>query len=232
MSDNKYNTIAEASLLSETEIKQKMKILAKQIADDYRKENLLDADAPNALSYLKNPLILICVLKGAFMFAADLCRALCDEKVPLKLEFLCVSSYKNDVKTSGEVQLLLDVRHTIEGKHVLLVEDLMDSAVTLHYLQKLLLNRRPATLKTVILLDKPKQKRLKQNVKVDYCLAKVGNAFVVGYGLDYAQGFRELREVIVIDPAVVTEHQYYLKQKAVEEEEEKKNKKVTRSHQS
>ncbi|KPI84183.1 Hypoxanthine-guanine phosphoribosyltransferase [Leptomonas seymouri] len=159
---------------------------AKQIAADYRKYNLSES----------NPLYLICVLKGSFMFTADLARFLCDEGVPVKLEFICVSSYGADVKTSGEVRLLLDVRDPVEERHLMIVEDIVDSAITLQYLKRFLNAKKPASLKTVVLLDKPSGRKV--SLDVDYPVITIPHEFVIGYGMDFAESYRELRDVCVL----------------------------------
>lgn len=161
---------------------------AKQIAADYKQYNLSDS----------NPLYLLCVLKGSFMFTADLARFLCDEGVPVKLEFICVSSYGADTKTSGEVRLLLDVRDPVEDRHLMVVEDIVDSATTLEYLKRFLQAKKPASLKTVVLLDKPSGRKVP--LEVDYPVITIPHAFVIGYGMDFAESYRELRDVCVLKP--------------------------------
>lgn len=159
---------------------------AKQIAADYKQYNLSD----------ENPLYLLCVLKGSFMFTADLARFLCDEGVPVRIEFICASSYGTDVKTSGEVRLLLDVRDPVENRHLLIVEDIVDSAITLEYLKRFLQAKQPASLKTVVLLDKPSGRKV--TLSVDYPVITIPHAFVIGYGMDFAEAYRELRDVCVL----------------------------------
>ncbi|EPY34597.1 hypoxanthine phosphoribosyltransferase [Strigomonas culicis] len=140
------------------------------------------------------------------MFCADLCRMLEALHVPVKVEFLCVKSYGTGTVTSGEVQLLLDMREQVVGQHILLVEDIIDSAVTMQYLKKLLLNRGPASLKTVVLLDKPDRRKVQ--LDADYVVVQIPNEFVIGYGMDFAERYRGLKDVCVLKPS------YYMPKEA------------------
>ncbi|CAJ1008345.1 putative Phosphoribosyl transferase domain containing protein [Leishmania naiffi] len=166
---------------------------AKTIAQDYEKFKLTP----------ENPLYLLCVLKGSFIFTADLARFLADEGVPVRVEFICASSYGEGVETSGEVRVLLDVRDTVEDRHILIVEDIVDSAITLQYLTRFMLAKRPASLKTVVLLDKPSRRKVK--LLVDYPIIEVPDVFVIGYGMDFAESYRELRDVCEL------KKEYYLR---------------------
>lgn len=186
----RHYPMADYTLVTQEEIWAKTKQLAKRIAEDYK---------PYKLS-LKNPLILVCVLKGSYMFTADLARFLTDAGVPVILEFLCASSYGSGVTTSGEVRLLLDVRDPVENRHVLIVEDIVDSAITLRYLLNLFKTKKPATLKTVVLLDKPSGR--KTPLDVDYSVVTIPKAFVIGYGMDYDEAYRELRDVVVLKKSI------------------------------
>ncbi|RNF15717.1 putative hypoxanthine-guanine phosphoribosyltransferase [Trypanosoma cruzi] len=187
---------AEKILFTEEEIRTRIKEVAKRIADDYKGKGLHP--------YV-NPLVLISVLKGSFMFTADLCRALCDFNVPVRMEFICVSSYGEGLTSSGQVRMLLDTRHSIEGHHVLIVEDIVDTALTLNYLYHMYFTRRPASLKTVVLLDKREGRRVP--FSADYVVANIPNAFVIGYGLDYDDTYRELRDIVVLRPEVYAERE-------------------------
>jgi hypoxanthine phosphoribosyltransferase len=129
----------------------------------------------------------VCVLKGAFMFLSDLVRAL-DDRVTL--DFIAVSSYGESTKSSGEVRLVKDVDTGLEGRHVVIVEDIVDTGLTLHYLQDILRRRGPASLRTACLLSKPSRRKV--DVKVDFIGFTIDDHFVVGYGLDYAEQFRNL----------------------------------------
>lgn len=137
--------------------------------------------------YAGKELTMICVLKGSFLFYADLIRAL---NCPVKCEFISVSSYGNAKTTSGEVKMVLDISTPLDGKDVIIVEDIVDSGLTLKFIRDLLAIRNPASLACAALLQKPSA--LKVDVAVEYVGFKIGNEFVVGYGLDYAQNYREL----------------------------------------
>jgi len=142
-------------------------------------------------------LVLIGVLKGSFVFLADLARRL---SAPHRIEFIAVSSYGEDesIDHPGAVRLLMDVRHDIGHKHVLVVEDIVDTGLTLAYLLRLLEARGPASLKACTLLHKPE--RSKVDVKLDYLGFEIPNIWVVGYGLDYAERYRTLPDICSIEP--------------------------------
>jgi len=131
--------------------------------------------------------IVVCILKGSFIFFSDLVRQI---DADIKTEFLGVSSYGNATVSSGEVKLTLDLTSAIEGKNVLLVEDIVDTGLTMQYLLNTLRARKPKSLKTCALLLKPQA--LKTDVKLDYVGFEIGNDFVVGYGLDYQGHYRNL----------------------------------------
>ena len=139
--------------------------------------------------YGDEPLVLVGVLKGALFVTADLARAL-PATSNAKIDFLAVSSYGNASRSSGEVRLLKDTSESLEGKHVLIVEDIVDNGLTLAYLQGLLGSRNPASLRSLVLLDKPYHRRV--DVKVDYIGLTAPDAFIVGYGLDYQEKYRNL----------------------------------------
>jgi hypoxanthine phosphoribosyltransferase len=139
---------------------------------------------------------LICVLKGGFLFLADLVRAM-GERVTM--DFMAVSSYGKDVKTSGEVRLLKDLDSGIEGRDVVIVEDIVDTGLTLTYLQDILRARAPRRLRTACLLSKPSRRLV--NVHVDYVGFDIDDHFVVGYGLDYAEQYRNLPYIAVLEQA-------------------------------
>lgn len=147
----------------------------------------IDADHP------EGPVYLIGILKGACIFLADLARAM---KSPARIEFMGISSYGRGKTTSGEVQVTKDLDVSIEGHQIIVVEDIVDSGVTLSYLRKLLLNRKPKSLRIATLLDKPERRR--SPVEVDYVGFQIPDEFVVGYGLDYAEDYRNLPEVRVL----------------------------------
>jgi hypoxanthine phosphoribosyltransferase len=135
------------------------------------------------------PIVLVGVLKGALFVTADLARAL-PPQTEAKIDFLAVSSYGNATRSSGEVRLLKDTTESVEGKHVLIVEDIVDNGLTLSYLQRLLGSRNPASLRSLVLLDKPYHRRV--DVTVDYVGLTAPDAFIVGYGLDYQEKYRNL----------------------------------------
>ena len=134
----------------------------------------------------KKDVVVVCVLKGSFMFYSDLIRAM---DVDVQCEFFGVSSY-NGATSSGEVKVTLDLAHPVEGKDVILVEDIIDTGLTMNYLKMVINSRRPKSLTTVTLLEKPDA--LKVACEVDYVGFKIPNDFVVGYGLDYQGCYRNL----------------------------------------
>jgi hypoxanthine phosphoribosyltransferase len=164
-------------LISESAIRQRVEELAAQISSDY-------AD--------QQEIILIGVLKGAFIFLADLARRL---TIPRSIEFIAVSSYESGSK-SGAVRLVMDVRGNIEGKHVLIVEDIVDTGNTLSYLIGILKSHGPASIRTCTLLHKA----AKSEVGIDYVGFEIGDEWVVGYGLDYAEENRTLPYIGNITP--------------------------------
>jgi len=161
----------ERILLSEEEIETRVKGLAQQISEDY-------ADT--------STLYLVGILKGAFIFLADLARKI---TVPHKVDFMALSSYGATTESTGEVRIIMDLRQPVEGMHVLIVEDIIDTGNTVHYLQRLLKGRQPASLKTCALV---KKKRNSIEVPVDYLGFTIPNVWVVGYGLDFADTYRTL----------------------------------------
>jgi len=137
---------------------------------------------------------LIAVLKGAFIFLSDLVR-----HVPghVSLDFMALSSYAKGTTSSGEVRLLKDLDYALEGRHVVIVEDIVDTGLTLHYLQDILRSRNPKTLRTACLLSKPSRRKI--DVKVEYIGFTIEDRFVVGYGLDYAEQYRNLPHIAVVE---------------------------------
>lgn len=171
----------ERVLIDADSIQQRVRELAAQIDQDYAN---------------KQRLLLVGVLKGAFIFLSDLCRAL---TVSHAVDFMAVSSY-GMTATSGAVRIVLDLREPIEGKHVLLVEDIVDSGNTLHYLQQVLASRGPASLRTCALSRKARPQAM--SVPVDYLGFTIPDVWVVGYGLDYADTHRTLPYIGVLKPEV------------------------------
>lgn len=143
--------------------------------------------------YPEGPIYLIAILKGAFMFLADLARCI---STPSRIEFIGISSYGRGKTSSGEVKVTKDLDVSIEGQHVLVVEDIVDSGVTLNYLMNLLEQRKPKSLKIATLLDKPERRQ--RDVEVAYVGFKIPDEFVVGYGLDFAEDYRHLSDICVL----------------------------------
>ena len=170
-------------LFSEEQLAAKVAELGAQITRDYA----------NA----KNPPVMICILRGSFIFIADLCRAV---DIPVQLDFMSVSSYHKGTVSSGQVQITKDLSDPIEGRDVIIVEDILDSGNTLFYLKEILLARKPNSIRICTLLDKP-DRRLK-DISADYRGFTIPDAFVVGYGLDYAERYRNLPYVGVLKPSV------------------------------
>jgi hypoxanthine phosphoribosyltransferase len=144
-------------------------------------------------NYPEGPIYLIAILKGAFVFLADLSRAI---RTPSRIEFIGISSYGRGKTSSGQVRVTKDLDVSIEGHHVLIVEDIVDSGVTLTYLLNVLEQRRPKSLAIATLLDKP-ERRLRP-VDVSYVGFKIPDEFVVGYGLDFAEDYRNLKDICVL----------------------------------
>jgi len=142
------------------------------------------------------PVHFVAVLKGAFVFLADLIRAV---DGPSSLDFIAVSSYGSGTSTSGEVRLLKDLDRSLEGRDVVIVEDIVDSGLTLSYLQEILQARNPRTLRTACLLSKPSRRKV--DVRVEYIGFTIEDRFVVGYGLDFDERFRNLPYIGVVDGA-------------------------------
>ncbi len=143
--------------------------------------------------YPEGPIYLIAILKGAFVFLADLSRAI---RTPSRIEFMGISSYGRGKTSSGQVRVTKDLDVSIEGHHVLIVEDIVDSGVTLTYLLNVLEQRRPKSLAIATLLDKP-ERRLRP-VNVSYVGFKIPDEFVVGYGLDFAEDYRNLKDICIL----------------------------------
>ena len=167
-------------LISEQDIDARVDELAAQISSDYADEG---------------ELVLIGVLKGAFIFLADLSRRL---TIPRHIEFLAVSSYEHGNVPSGAVRLVMDVRASIAGRHVLIVEDIVDTGHTLHYLIDMLESRGPASVRTCALLHK--EHKTEVDIEVDYQGFTIGDEWVVGYGLDFAERDRTLPYIGVVHP--------------------------------
>ena len=165
-------------LLSEDEILQRVEKLGQQISTDYGGKEIT----------------IVCVLKGAVVFLADLLRNI---DVPAKLDFVQISSYGHRTESTGMAKVLQGLTTNIQGRHVLVVDDIVDSGLTLRCLKDSLLAKGPASLKLCVLLDRIGRRT--QGVKIDYVGFEIPNKFAVGYGLDYAEQYRGLRHIAVLD---------------------------------
>ncbi|MGN0154721.1 MAG: hypoxanthine phosphoribosyltransferase [Lachnospiraceae bacterium] len=164
-------------MISEEKVETRICELAKQINEDYEGKELH----------------LIIILKGSVFFACELAKRI---QVPVTMDFMAVSSYGDGMVSAGEITVKKELDEDITGKDVLIVEDILDSGNTLYHLRKLLLARDPASLKIVTLLDKPERRAV--DVQTDYCGFEIPDKFVVGYGLDYAQKYRNLPYIGVV----------------------------------
>jgi hypoxanthine phosphoribosyltransferase len=171
------------------------------IAEDELQARVLElAEEIDGVYSEDNPPLLVCVLKGAFIFLADLSRRL---EVPHEVDFMEVSSYGGNTVSSGVVRILLDLERNIEGRHVLIVEDIIDSGRTLEYITRNLRTRNPASLRICTLLSKPARREL--HVAVDWVGFEIPDEFVIGYGLDYAEVYRNLPFIGVLREEVYQE---------------------------
>jgi hypoxanthine phosphoribosyltransferase len=171
----------ERILLTEEEIRAKVQELGRLISSDYAGKEVL----------------LIGILKGAMIFLADLVREI---TVPTQFDFMAVSSYGSSSKSSGEVRILKDLEYGVEGRNIILVEDIVDTGLTLNYLAENLMSRDPASVKICTLLDKPS--RRVEPVEIDYKGFVIRDDFVVGYGLDYSDRYRNFPCIMVLSPKV------------------------------
>lgn len=174
------NDIQEV-LFSEQQLADKVAELGARISADYAG---------------KDPLI-VSVLKGSYVFMADLTRRI---SIPCNVDFMAVSSYGAGTKTTGEVQIIKDIGSKIDGRHLIIVEDILDSGVTLSFLIKVLKARGAASIRLCTLLSKPERRKV--DVPVDYLGFEIPDAFVVGYGLDYAEKYRNLPYIGILKPSV------------------------------
>ena len=164
-------------LIEENELKSKVAEIAAKITEDYKGKDLL----------------IVCVLKGAVIFASDLIRKI---DLPLDIDFMAISSYGANTKSSGVVRILKDLNTGIEDRHVLIVEDIIDSGLTLAYLADNLRSRQPASVEICTILDKKERRTI--NLDIKYAGFVVPDEFVVGYGLDYAEKYRNLPYIAVL----------------------------------
>ncbi|MEU6858003.1 hypoxanthine phosphoribosyltransferase [Glycomyces sp. NPDC046736] len=184
--DSWYAEEIERTIITEDEIRAKVAELGERVSADFA--NVLESG---------DELLLVGVFKGAVMFMADFARAL---SVPVKMEFMALSSYGSSTTSSGTVRILKDIDSDVSGKHILVVEDIIDSGLTLSWLLKYLDGLHPASVSVVSMLRKPGVQRV--DIPVDYLGFDIPNEFVVGYGLDYAERYRELPFVGVLKPEV------------------------------
>jgi len=165
-------------IVTQEQMRARIKELGKQIMTDYADKNL----------------ILVGILKGAYAFYADLCRAI---RLPLRVDFLVVSSYGSQAKSAGKVKVVSDLTEDIKGKDVLLVEDIVDSGLTVQHLVRRLSERKPRSIRVCALLSKPARRTV--NVPLHYVGFEIPNKYVIGYGLDYQQKYRNLPYLAVLD---------------------------------
>jgi hypoxanthine phosphoribosyltransferase len=168
-------------LITAEQIDERIQQLAERISHDYRD---------------KNP-VLVGVLTGGFVFLADLIRRI---EIPCTVDFVSWSSYGKDTSSSGIFRIMKDLETNVESKHVLIIEDIIDTGLTLHYLLDNIRSRRPASVKVAALLDKPSRRRIE--AKADYLGFQIRDAFVVGYGLDFAQHYRNLPYIAILKPDI------------------------------
>ncbi|MBF0501147.1 MAG: hypoxanthine phosphoribosyltransferase [Candidatus Riflebacteria bacterium] len=168
-------------LISADEIQARIKVLGEEITVDYQNEDI----------------VLVCILKGAFLFMADLCRHI---RVPVNTEFMAISSYGHSTESSGVVRILKDLNESIAGRNVLIIEDIVDTGLTVSYLEQLLEARKPNSIRICTLSNKPQCH--KTPVQIDYCGFILPQEFVVGFGLDYRDYYRNLPYIGVLKPEI------------------------------
>lgn len=171
-------------LISQEEIQTRIKELGQAITRHYRGEEL----------------VIVCILKGAFLFMADLVREI---DLPLNMEFMAISSYGHATESSGVVRILKDLNESIENRNVLIVEDIIDTGLTLSYLSDMLITRKPKSLRICTLTNKPQSH--KKPIEVHYCGFLLPSEFVVGYGLDYKDYYRNLNYIGVLKPEIYSQ---------------------------
>ena len=166
-------------MISYDEMQARIKEIAEQINKDYKGKSLL----------------VVCILKGAVLFYSDLVRML---DMDVRFDFMRISSYGSSTESTGEVKIKKDLDNSIKDQHVLIVEDIVDSGLTLKNLKEVLSTRNPASLKVCCMLDKPSRRKVE--MIPDYCCFEIPDQFVVGYGLDFDEEYRQLKDVCFIDP--------------------------------
>ncbi len=170
------STVGEL-LYSPEDIKKRVKELGRQISEEYAGKEI----------------ILVCILKGSYAFTADLAREI---DVPCSIEFMQVSSYSNSTESSGSLKIIKDINVPVDGKHIVIIEDIIDTGITLNNLKKMFLTRNPESIKLCAFLDKPSRRQAP--IEADYVGYVVEDNFLVGYGLDYAQHFRNLPYIAIL----------------------------------
>jgi len=173
----------ERVLFTQEELREKVAAMGKQISEDYQNAS--------------EDVFCVGILKGAVVFYTDLVRSI---SLPVQFDFMIASSYGNKTSTSGSVKLLKDLDYDVEGKHIIIIEDIIDSGTTMQYLMRILRERRPKSIKLCALLSKPSRRTA--DVHIDYLGAEVPDEFLVGYGLDYAGTYRNLPYIGILKPAV------------------------------
>ena len=181
MFSQKMNDDIKKVLIDETELKSIVKRLGEEITNDYKGKEVL----------------LIGILKGSVIFMADLMRAI---DLPCNIDFMAVSSYGNSTESSGRVKINKDLDNDIQGKDIIIIEDILDSGKTLYYIRDILSARKPSSIKICTLFDKPE--RREAEIKADYIGSLVPNEFIVGYGLDYSEYYRNLPFIGVLKESV------------------------------
>lgn len=178
--------IVDEVLITEEELQERIKELGAQITDYYEQDD---------------EIIMVCILRGGFLFMADLAR---EVKLPVVLDFMDVTSYEGGTTSTGDVRIIKDLEESIEGKHILIAEDIIDTGLTLKHVIKMLETRNPASVNICTLLDKP-ARRTEKEVKVDWNGFEIPDRFVVGYGLDYQEKYRNIPYIFVPQPSLYQE---------------------------
>lgn len=182
MLTNDYHDQIEKVLITKEEIERRVKELGEKISHSYQGKEI----------------VMVGILRGAVIFMADLARKI---QVPVTFDFMDVTSYGQQTESSGIVRIIKDLEENIEGRHVLIVEDIIDTGLTLKYVVSLLYTRHPASIKICTLLDKP-ERRTEKQVLVDFNGFEIPDQFVVGYGLDYAEQYRNLEDICLLSEKV------------------------------
>ena len=172
-------------------MKEKISILISEERVDKRIREMAEAISAE---FEGETVVLVCILKGSVFFTCELAKRL---TIPVTMDFMCVSSYGDETKSSGIVRISKDLDQSVEGKNVIIIEDIIDSGRTLSYLMEMMKTRKPKTLRLCTLLDKPSRRVM--DVSVDYTGFEIEDKFVVGYGLDYAQKYRNLPYIGVVE---------------------------------